>query len=323
MTSRPDPQKARAPHVSSFDTSALEPSVQVRLWEHYAQEHVFQVHCHSVNADTLHGSLRNFETGSVRFADMRATAHVVERTARDVAEDPCELILLIMILEGEATYGQGGVWMTAQVGDILAMRSDQPFLGTYSRPVRQMVMTLPVTEFTDLCGREIVGLERATQAQLGNKSLRWLFEQGLASLDGTGSVPYQAIHGLGLVAALFGRSDPVQGRRMRPHFFAAQAWIADHLSDPTLSPSQIAAGLNISLRHLNRVFAREGVTVRRVIEERRLKMALQLLQDPKHTYMSIGEIAYSCGFSDQSLFSRQFRRQFDLTPTEARLAARP
>ncbi|WP_226554326.1 helix-turn-helix domain-containing protein [Celeribacter naphthalenivorans] len=318
--------KAHASHISTCDTGGLQPDQQVTLWQNYTQANVFRVRFHTVNVETLHGTQRNFETGSIHFSDMRVTPHVVERSEQDLIDDPCDMVLLIMVLEGEATYGQGGVWMTAQAGEILALRSDRAFQGIYTRAVRQMVMTLPTCEFTALCGREITGLERATQAQLGKKNVSWLSEQALASLSDTARKPNQVLKGLELVAALFGPSEgtsfPGQDRRMRPHFLAAQAWIADHLSDPALTPGQIAEALNISLRHLNRVFAREGVTVRQMIGQRRLSMALHLLQDPSYASQSIGQISYKCGFSDQSLFSRQFRRHFGQSPKAAREAAR-
>ncbi|WP_161556124.1 helix-turn-helix transcriptional regulator [Mangrovicoccus ximenensis] len=125
-------------------------------------------------------------------------------------------------------------------------------------------------------------------------------------------------HGLGLIAELFGRRPQGREARRATHFLCAQAWIADHLGDPALSAAAIAAALNISQRHLNRVFAREGTTVRRSIEERRLQMARQMLEDPDRDHLGVGEIAFACGFSDQARFSREFRRAFGATPSGLR-----
>ncbi|MFD2173993.1 helix-turn-helix domain-containing protein [Rhodobacter lacus] len=304
---------------------ALAPDRQIRVWEDHQHEHLFRVHCSAINVDTLHASQRNCASGQIRFADMRVSPHVVERTARDVAEDPRDLMVLILLLEGEAIYGQAGKWLTLRAGDIIALRSDIPFLGSYPHPVRQMVMTLPVADFTAHCGREITGPERAVFAQLGARTVRWLIEHGTAWLDQAGELSHQTLHdhGAGLVAAVFGPRASARSLRQAPHFLAAQSWIADRLSDPNLNVAQIASALHITPRHLNRIFAREGLSVTRVIEDRRLSMAQHLLQDPHQNYMSIAEVAYACGFSDQALFSRKFRKHFDRSPSETRRNGHP
>ena len=58
-----------------------------------------------------------------------------------------------------------------------------------------------------------------------------------------------------------------------------------------------------------------GITVNAYITERRLERAVALLSDDKK---SINEIAYECGFADQSYFSKVFSKKFGETPSEYR-----
>lgn len=88
----------------------------------------------------------------------------------------------------------------------------------------------------------------------------------------------------------------------------------------TLAPScgydgrKLARMCNVSQRHLQRVFsARFARTPQAWLNERRLHTAWQMLQ----TAGSVKEVAYSLGFRRPSQFSRDFRRLFGLTPSQA------
>lgn len=81
-----------------------------------------------------------------------------------------------------------------------------------------------------------------------------------------------------------------------------------------LSPSELAAYFNVSLRQLQRQFREEADTtptdfIRKIKLE---KAAQQLLTSSKN----IAEIAYELGFSDPAYFSRLFKKHFGQTPTE-------
>ena len=58
-----------------------------------------------------------------------------------------------------------------------------------------------------------------------------------------------------------------------------------------------------------------GITINAYVTERRLERALALLSDHEK---SISDIAYECGFSDQSYFSKVFSKKFGVTPSEHR-----
>lgn len=316
-------QFGSAVQIRTFDTASLAVGQQVAQWEAHTRSHILGVRCFSANCGPLHASQRNGLTGTVGLSEMRVTAHVVERRAEDILEEPRDLVLVFLLLEGEAMFGQGGRWVTAQAGDIVAMASDIPFIGTFPRAVRQMVLSLPQSEFATLCGRQIEGLEYFSRADLGHGTLHWLTCTGLNWLERKPGGPPRDVRamGLGLIAEIFVK-DPIRREERPPaNYLAAQAWIADNIADPELGVAAIAAALKISPRHLSRLFAHQGTTVRRCIDERRLQLARHMLLDPSRARLSIGEIAYLCGFSEQSLFSRQFRREFGHPPSTLRRPA--
>lgn len=71
------------------------------------------------------------------------------------------------------------------------------------------------------------------------------------------------------------------------------------------SAEDVARALNVSVRTLQRKLAPTGTTFREVSESVRGKLAEAYLADPA---VSIAEVAFMLGFSDQTSFTRAFRR---------------
>ena len=72
----------------------------------------------------------------------------------------------------------------------------------------------------------------------------------------------------------------------------------------------------MSVRTFERKFrSRFHLTPQRYLKKLRLRMASRALV---YTGQSLAEVAVGCGFSDQSHFTREFRRYFGRTPREYR-----
>ena len=94
------------------------------------------------------------------------------------------------------------------------------------------------------------------------------------------------------------------------------ALIFEQAVDPLLTPSAIAAQLNISLRQLYRAFSGTESPAAR-IRHRRLEHAAELLiawPSP----LQVERVAAECGFVSADYFSRAFRREFGMSPRSYR-----
>lgn len=101
----------------------------------------------------------------------------------------------------------------------------------------------------------------------------------------------------------------------------ALALIDARLSDPQLTPDDVADEQNISRRQLDRIFQDEfGLTVAAHLWERRLMRAAADLQNPRLLSKTITEIALSAGFEDSAHFARSFKQRFKTPPGEWRRA---
>ena len=96
--------------------------------------------------------------------------------------------------------------------------------------------------------------------------------------------------------------------------------ISDRLSEGPPRAAEVAREMGMSERTLHRRLAEEALSFQGVLEKARKRLAEGLLVQSDH---SIAEIAFLTGFSEQSSFTRAFKRWVDRTPAAFRGANRP
>ena len=97
----------------------------------------------------------------------------------------------------------------------------------------------------------------------------------------------------------------------------ARGAIAQALSEGVPKRSDIARGLGLSARSFHRRLSEHGVSFQAITEDTRRELAKGLLRDNRH---SLAEIAFLTGFSEQSSFTRAFKRWVGQTPASYRKA---
>jgi AraC family transcriptional regulator, positive regulator of tynA and feaB len=85
-----------------------------------------------------------------------------------------------------------------------------------------------------------------------------------------------------------------------------------------MSADSIAAACRVSVRHLDRLFEREGTALMRHVWQRRLVRCYRDLTDSGMQGRSISEIAFAVGFNDLSHFSRAYRARYGCSPRDTR-----
>lgn len=96
-----------------------------------------------------------------------------------------------------------------------------------------------------------------------------------------------------------------------------------YVFDPDASSAAACArSIGISERYLHRLFALRGLRYSRLLLERRLVAARSMLSCTGYRKLTIGLIAYQCGFKDPAHFSRVFRTFFGLSPQQFRIASK-
>ena len=91
-------------------------------------------------------------------------------------------------------------------------------------------------------------------------------------------------------------------------------YLEAHFSDPKLEIGAICAVGFMSQSSLGRAFHEYlGVSPKAYLCKLRMNKALELLTEKR---LSVKEIAFSCGFSDEKFFSRTFKKTYGFPPSE-------
>lgn len=96
--------------------------------------------------------------------------------------------------------------------------------------------------------------------------------------------------------------------------YRVRKFVTEHLSSGQLTMGWAARSLGLSPPTLRRYLESEGTTFSHIIEEVRREVAERELCSRR----SVGEVAFSLGFSTTSAFARAFKRWHDMLPTEYR-----
>jgi len=95
-------------------------------------------------------------------------------------------------------------------------------------------------------------------------------------------------------------------------------YVRRHAGESDLDVTGVARALGWSPRYIQQVLQAANTTPRDLIRRERLHLARTRLAGSR----SIAQVAASCGFGSHAAFTTAFRREFGLTPTEARQAAK-
>ena len=100
-----------------------------------------------------------------------------------------------------------------------------------------------------------------------------------------------------------------------PLVASAKDAIGQALSEGAPKMADIARGLGLSARSFHRRLSEHGMSFQTLTEDTRRDLAEGLLRDERH---SLAEIAFLTGFSEQSSFTRAFKRWVGTTPASYR-----
>ncbi|MFL6120100.1 helix-turn-helix domain-containing protein [Actinophytocola sp.] len=297
------------PRARAFVTARFDSDRQVELWERHNAESLIALACRPPADRPFAASEVNLQLERAHLARVRGTRHLVERSAATVAAAPADAIAAYVTILGEAVFEQDGQRRVLRPGQLLVCDADRPFLRGFGHGLDELAVKVPRAEFTRLTG--LVTVPAPVVVEGGNPHGRALARLVARAVRRECPVPADEQAVLELVAVLAGHVDlPVA------HRAAARAFIEEHLTDPALSASDVAAGTGISARHLSRLFAAAGTSVPRHILARRLDAAYTVLatdRSPRTT-----EVAARCGFTSVAYFSQAFRKRFGVTAGEVR-----
>lgn len=270
-------------------------------------------------------------TGKGVLLESQASALRYERTAHHVAASGIDHYQVALCL-GEMEFSSGRRTMTMRPGDIglidMAQANSTRLAGAQKRgPSHVLTLVLPRPLLAPL----LASPDSATASLIARETLAGQrLAEGLTALrrrgafgDPESAAAVEAI--AGAVAGVLGRKSDAEAvvDRADRHLLIAsiKRYIDANLQTEMGGADRLCRRFGLSRATLYRLFEPEG-GLARYIQEQRLNRAFARLISPAAGEVRMLDLALEYGFGSDSAFVRAFRRQFGLTPGEARRLAR-
>ena len=287
--------------------------------------------CHVLHEDpagAVHARLEVWEFGAANIFTHRSSGIRLLRTAKLARQDAMPVVALAVQQRGYGRIEQGGHQRVVTPGELIAVDLSAPYdyswsgdggAGALQIPYDQVGLPLDVVRraAAELTTSPIYRLVTAHIAQLGRDPAGITADPAAAAATAAASID--------LVRALLA-SAAHSRRHARPVFAETlltriRAFTRLRLADPELTPAMIAAAHGISLRQLYKVCADAGLSLEQWIITERLHRVRQELTRPDRRHLPIATIALRWGFRDPTHFTRRFKAQYGVTPSQWRQAA--
>lgn len=279
----------------------------------------------------FHGSLKVWKAEGSDFSLSRLQSDCAEysRSESQIAQDDHSSFLVTIPQQTQVFFSQHGRSLSCKPGHFIVEQGDAPYRFGYESPNDMWVFKVP----GDAMKHRVRRPERYSQhCFAAEKGIGRAFVEFLmicANRSDECSTPERNRlfeQALGMLSLVLEQDDRVlnsdQSHLKTAHLMRIERFISSHLGDPDLNPTRIAESCGISLRYLHKLFAETGYTVAEWIRLQRLEAARRDICDAA-SGITIGEIAYRWGFSEQAQFSRAFRQHFGCSAREMRIQRQP
>lgn len=313
--------QSRGAKALRFSTDGIPSVNRLHLWEHHNAKALIALDIHTMDEQPLQAAEINLHLPSLKFASVRGSAQVVERTEAFIRRHPMNSVAVFFALEGEAFFYYQGGFEALKPGQGVIYDVDRPFMRGFSSGLREMVLTIPHEDYLEITGgraltKPIVFDFR--QAQPNSRRAFTLARLVSDALSGSGDTETNEAAAFELLSAVLVGDRSGTGAC---HLAVARCYIAEHLADAELNVTKAASAAGISERHLARLFNETGTSPSAYILQLRLELARRLLTDHAQAESPIAAVARRCGFASQAYFARAYKTRYGITPSTERRAA--
>lgn len=261
----------------------------------------------------------------IALAHLKTNAGLIKRTPRPDRDDGSQCFLVSQ-RSGTSEIAQNGTSFSLVPGDIVLMDSIGSCEITPRGLIEHASLALPRAAVVRTLRSTGVQFGKVSTSHTSGRMLKLLIDQLCLNEENAFAETDEADSLLSAFMALLGPSlcrdgkqdiglESVDNQNLRACVYKV---IDESLGQPNLTPLALANRLDISVRHLYRLFEEQGDSVCRYIQRTRLKRSAADLSNPNLRHLSITSIAYKWGFTDSAHFSRSFKKQYDASPKDYR-----
>ncbi len=267
----------------------------------------------------ISGSVRSRLFGSLVLGNTTFNRQYCARSPSLIAQTDLDFYLLQLILAGEYRGDFAGKDLHAQPGDMFLLDLTRP-LNSQKEAGARITLVIPRADLgPHWTARSLHGVVLRGAVPTN----RLLFEFIISLNNVLDTMHAHTMPGVQeslmmLVNAALSGATLTHEQHMSINLSMRQRiveYIERHLADTSLGPKAIMQHFRLSHSHLYRAFAPDK-GVARLIRDKRLDLAYRLILNQDGQKLSQKELAYRCGFSNRSQFSRFFQDKFGIAPKE-------
>ena len=307
-----------------FSTTGLHPQAGFKRWRELLGERLVPIEIARLDDGPFQGALDVAEIGPLHVSRLSQSALRCETTpAAARGHDRSGMVVVLFKLAGLSSSSQDGRDAVQRPGDIVVLDHRPSVLTTHSDS-QALFLEVPRERLERVLGSTRLYTGLSIGGELPATTLATTFFHELLQVrhrltpDGTSRMAEISLDLI--VASIAERMAQEVPRSIHGSVVVqrAKAYVEAHLGDQTLDPPQLAAAVGVSLRRLQELFHERGRHISDYIWERRLAVAAERLADPACAHLSIGMLAYGCGFASQAHFARRFKDRYGLSPRDYR-----
>lgn len=301
-----------------WSTADVQPRDRLPYWIDAVCDSLVHADCEVSRDRPFFGEMRTEALDDLRIVALAGTVRRVTRSPRQIARDPTDSFAVTVNQSGVNLFNQDGRDAVLRRGDLVLHDMTRPLQISVDSDFAQTVLLFPRSALKSRLGAAEPYIGRRIDGATGmGRLLSPLLRALPAPLDGIPTAARERVAGnvLDLIAtALLPLSEaPSAGMTL----VRVKLWIETHLGE-ALTAERISGACRMSVRHLNRLFRREGTSLMHHVWERRLALCHRDLTDPAMRNRSIIDIAFAAGFNDLSHFSRAYRARYGCPASELR-----
>lgn len=308
--------------VHGFHTRSLPAEARLRGWEELLRRSFGDVHASVAFGAEFDGWIETLSDGGVMVGRVGACGHQLELRASQRSAARERLLHVVFPISGRFHLEQFGRHTVLEPGDWGFFVLAEPFRHHHETPGEVWVVDAPAQVlFCDIAMERFCAQRFSSErgsALLARSYIETLVTQRASLHPLTASelvATAVRLVRLSLMENLGERSEIRMHQMLK---LRIRDFVDRNLQNSELSVERVAEAHRCSKRYVHKVFSAGGETLSQYILRARLQRCRYDLQRPELAHLSVTQIAFSWGFNNPGHFSRVFRRQFGLSPSECR-----
>lgn len=308
-------------------TDIVAPRQRVAFWQEMVSQTFVQAHCESSVGESFRGRISTEAFDQTEISRIDAGPQRIHRRTIDIARACKPRFYLCYHAAGNARYRDRHAENLLGPGDMILLDNCEPYSAEYEDAVTSLVLHVP----HDVLRDRFRAPERVLGHKLGGaRGLSRIAGEFLQScLAGANSLTPAERPAIANIALNFFTSVLAEDLNERTETGTQQAillarlkqYVSLHLGDPELDLERVAAAMGLSIRHVSRLFQRDGDSFGRYLLQGRIERSRLALANPSLQALRVSQIALDAGFNNFAHFSRVFRQALGCSPSEYRARA--